>query len=375
MRIPHFVVLGGFLGSGKTTTIRRLAEYLTNQGIRVGLITNDQGTGLVDTQLLKSCGFPTSEVAAGCFCCRFDQLMDAARFLTSDIGPEVLVAEAVGSCTDLTATVTYPMRRLFGDRFTVAPLSVLVDPIRARRALGLDQGEGFSADVEYIYRKQLEEAEVIVINKCDLLADDSINELGNALYQAFPTAEVIAVSSRDGFQLGTWFHRVLYSTQQSRSVVDVDYDIYAAGEAMLGWLNASVTVSSERFFDASALLLELARELQLELTLLGAQVAHLKMTLSPSEADPSRIASIHLVRNDAAPALGMVLTEEVNEGNIVVNLRAEAPPDSLENALRSATVRVTAKDGTIVLQIGRVEAFIPSRPEPTHRETRVGAEL
>ncbi|MEP7346986.1 MAG: GTP-binding protein [Gemmatimonadaceae bacterium] len=371
MPIPHFIVLGGFLGAGKTSAIRRLGEYLTTQGIRVGLITNDQGHDLVDTQLLRSCGFTTREVVGGCFCCRFDQLMDAASFLTSDVGPEVLVAEAVGSCTDLAATVTSPIRRLFADQFTIAPLNVMVDPIRARRVLGLEPGEHFSDDVEYIYRKQLEEADVIVMNKCDLLPDDSINELGAALSDAYPHADVVAVSTRDGLQLEEWFHRMLYSVQQPRSFVDVDYDVYATGEALLGWVNATITVSGMPSFDGGMVLAELARELQHELRSASAAVAHLKMTLASTTGDASRLASIHLVRNDTEPTVGMSLPDLVDEGRVVVNLRAEAEPELLERALRTAVDRVRPPSGMLTLAIETVEALSPGRPTPTHRDTEV----
>ena len=116
--------------------LARLAERLTKQGLRVGLITNDQGTELVDTAMLRSRGFATEEIPGGCFCCRFNSLTEASRKLTDAEKPDVFIAEPVGSCTDLVATVTYPLRRIYGDNFSVAPLSVLVDPVRARRVLG-----------------------------------------------------------------------------------------------------------------------------------------------------------------------------------------------------------------------------------------------
>ena len=50
----RYVMLGGFLGAGKTTAVARLAERLSAQGLRVGLITNDQGAELVDTAMLRS---------------------------------------------------------------------------------------------------------------------------------------------------------------------------------------------------------------------------------------------------------------------------------------------------------------------------------
>src|SRR5438094_7277348 len=159
----RYLMIGGFLGAGKTTSVVRLAERLTKQGLRVGLITNDQGSELVDTKVLRSRGFATEEIPGGCFCCRFNSLVDAANKLTAATRPDVFIAEPVGSCTDLVATVTYPLRRMYGDNFAIAPLSVLVDPVRAQRVLGLAEGGKFSEKVLYIYRKQLEEADLIVV--------------------------------------------------------------------------------------------------------------------------------------------------------------------------------------------------------------------
>ena len=129
----------GCLGAGKTTAVGKLAARLTGQGLRVGLITNDQGRNLVDTAMLRSQGFATEEIPGGCFCCRFDSLVEAARQLTERSHPEVIIAEPVGDCTDLVATVTYPLRRLYTEKFTVAPVSVLVDPIRALRVFGVSR--------------------------------------------------------------------------------------------------------------------------------------------------------------------------------------------------------------------------------------------
>src|SRR3989442_981800 len=78
----RYIMVGGFLGAGKTTAIARLARRLADQGLRVGLITNDQGSHLVDTAMLASRGFPVEEISGGCFCCRFNSLMDAAQKLS-----------------------------------------------------------------------------------------------------------------------------------------------------------------------------------------------------------------------------------------------------------------------------------------------------
>src|ERR1041385_8401149 len=251
-RIPNqarYIMIGGFLGSGKTTAVARLAQRLTDQSRRVGLITNDQGSGLVDTAMLRSRGFATEEIPGGCFCCRFDSLLEAANKLTAASRPDVFIAEPVGSCTDLVATVTYPLRRIYGDNFSIAPLSVLVDPVRAARIFGLETGARFSEKVLYIYRKQLEEADLLVINKCDLLNAPRLAQLRGALGKEFPLAEVLEVSARTGAGLDEWFGRVTTAEQQARRSMDVDYTIYAEGEALQGWLNATVQVSATGTID------------------------------------------------------------------------------------------------------------------------------
>src|SRR5262245_24182990 len=115
----RYIMIGGFLGAGKTTAVGKLAKHLRDKRLKVGLITNDQGRNLVDTAMLRSQGFATEEIPGGCFCCRFNSLVEAAHKLTADLHPEVFIAEPVGSCTDLVATVTYPLRRLYGANFTV----------------------------------------------------------------------------------------------------------------------------------------------------------------------------------------------------------------------------------------------------------------
>ena len=116
----RYVMVGGFLGAGKTTAVERLARILTDRGLRVGLITNDQSSGLVDSLVLRGQGFQVEEIAGGCFCCRFHTLEEAVQNLTAATRPDVFLAEPVGSCTDLVATVGYPLRRIYGDRFSVA---------------------------------------------------------------------------------------------------------------------------------------------------------------------------------------------------------------------------------------------------------------
>src|SRR3954467_12520402 len=113
MTTVRFIALSGFLGAGKTTTMIAAARHLERRGEKVAVITNDQGTVLVDTQLVRSALDNVSEVTGGCFCCRFDDLLVAAQALIDQGNARTLLAEAVGSCTDLQATVIRPLSQLY----------------------------------------------------------------------------------------------------------------------------------------------------------------------------------------------------------------------------------------------------------------------
>jgi G3E family GTPase len=360
----RYIMIGGFLGAGKTTALGKLAQRLAGRGLRVGLITNDQGRNLVDTAMLRAQGFATEEIPGGCFCCRFNSLVEAAAKLTERSRPDVFIAEPVGSCTDLAATVTYPLRRLYGDNFTVAPVSVLVDPVRGLRVFGLEQGGSFSRKVLYIYLKQIEEADLAVISKSDLVDEGRLDSLRQAIAARFPGKEILAVSARNGANLDGWFARITSSEQVARTAMEVDYQVYAEGEALLGWLNCTVQLAAEKAFDADKFLSELARDIQKRLR--GAEVAHLKMTLSP-DAGLGEIGVVNLVRNDFVPELAFTLDEPVGSGQLIINLRAEAAPDVLGAAVRDALDATARTFSTLRTTLDHLEHFRPGKPTPTHR--------
>ena len=362
-----YIMIGGFLGAGKTTAVGKLAKRLADQGARVGLITNDQGRNLVDTAMLRSQGFATEEIPGGCFCCRFNSLVDASQRLTATTRPELFIAEPVGSCTDLLATVTYPLRRLYGENFTVAPVSVLVDPIRALRVFGLEQDGNFSEKVLYIYLKQIEEADIVVINKCDLLDASRLESLKQAIVARFPGKEILAVSAREETNLDEWFARITSEEQVARTAMEVDYQVYADGEALLGWLNCTVQVAATQPFDADLFLKELAGAIQKRLEAGQAQVAHLKMTFSPDGSLTGEIAAVNLVRNDFVPELSFHLEEPVTGGQLIINLRAEAAPDVLGTVVREGLAAAANHFPTLQATLDHLEHFRPGKPTPTHR--------
>jgi G3E family GTPase len=372
--IPRYIMVGGFLGAGKTTAIIRLAEFLNRSGKRVGLISNDQGENLVDTALMKSKGFKTEEIAGGCFCCRFNSLIEAVRKLSNEVAPDIFIGEPVGSCTDLVATVTFPLRKLYGEEFVISPVSVLVDPFRAIRVFGIDRSpaRNLSERVKYIYLKQLEEADAVVVNKCDAAEEKLLARLCDEIKIRFPEKPIFRVSAKTGQNLEQWFDFILNNHQSVGNAIDVDYEIYANGEAQLGWLNCAIEVSSRSMFNPNQIIKFIALEIKENLDRSNAEVAHLKMSFSPRKNIAGELAVVNLVRGDFIPELSFTLEEDADAGQLVINLRAEATPPILEQAVKTAIDTVKKRYGDIEFNISALERFSPAKPQPTHRLPEIG---
>jgi hypothetical protein len=254
---------------------------------------------------------------------------------------------------------------MYGDRFQIAPLSVLVDPVRAEQVLGLVPGRKFSDKVLYIWKKQAEEADLLVITKSDLLDEARLARLKHALGEAFPGKEMLAVSVRTGTGVEAWFQRLQTLVPLLRPAMAVDYDLYAEGEALLGWLNATVVIQGPSF-DANVLLKSLAEDLRGRLG--EAEIAHLKMTFNP-DAGLGDIAAVSLVRSDFVPELSLTVDGPAESGQLILNLRVEAEPSTLRTAVEAAIAALPQQWPGLSARLEHAEQFRPGRPTPTHRDT------
>jgi len=358
----RFLMLGGFLGAGKTTTIARLARHYQSQGLKVGIVTNDQATDLVDTNSLRAQGFDVGEVPGACFCCNFDKLTETVGELTRSARPDIVLAEPVGSCTDLVATVVRPLQQLFSATFDVAPYAVLLKPSHGGRILRGEAKGGFSPQAAYIFKKQLEEADLIVINRIDELSADEAELLGGLLATNYPGTPVLRMSAKTGAGFEALVELLEQRGQFGRRVMEVDYDTYAVGEAELGWLNMSLSVAATEPLAMDGLLLDLIARLRDSLATIGAETAHLKAI---GMADGA-YGVANLVSSFSPPELSLASRAMVTEAQLVVNARVATAPETLtEHVERAARAACAARGATPTFQ--QTQSFRPGRPVPTHR--------
>ena len=363
----RFIMVGGFLGAGKTTTIARLARMFQAQGKKVGIVTNDQATDLVDTHSLRSQGFNVGEVAGACFCCNFNELTATVDRLGVASRPDIVLSEPVGSCTDLVATVVRPLQQLFDRQFDVAPYGVLIKPSHGERILSGRGNAGFSPKAEYIFNKQLEEADFLIVNRIDSLPADEVNRLVQLLERRYPDRPVLRVSAKTGDGFDEMFKLVAQNDNgqnenAGQRVIELDYDTYAEGEAELGWLNSSLVVRADRPFSLDALLLAIVDELRERLARDNAETAHLK-TIGLWEGS---FGVANLVSSWTPAELSLPSKADMTEANVIVNARVALDPAILEQHVHAAVTAAAAEHGAQA-KFHQTQSFRPGRPVPTHR--------
>jgi G3E family GTPase len=350
-------LIGGFLGSGKTTAIVNASQHLMEKDQSVAVITNDQGDQQVDSAFVKSFGIPAAEVANGCFCCNYDQLDKHIHSFIKNIQPDIIFAESVGSCTDLVATVAKPFVHKMPDCSVV--ISVFAD---ASLFLSLFEGRVnfISENVQYIYKKQLEEAGVLVINKIDLLSPDEVEVINRHLENEFPEKKILYQNSFEENNIEKWMDVLEQFEPLDRASLDIDYDIYADGEAQLAWLDESMTIVSSQK-NAVMIAKEIISQIDHDIKEKELTIGHLKFFIETTDWKKKISITSSLPYSFYSPE-----ENDTAQAHLLINARVETEPAVLQRIVNDTLKQAVQKHDCNIM-VEKWSAFKPGYPKPLHR--------
>jgi cobalamin biosynthesis protein CobW len=212
-KVPVTIVTG-FLGAGKTTLIRHVLE--TAKGRRLALVINEFGDVGVDGEILRGCGIDTCpeenivELANGCLCCTVaDDFVPAIEaLLAHEKRPDHIIVETSGLALPkpLVKAFDWPPVR---SRLTVDGVIAVVDGAAVAAGRFADDPEKLAAQragdesidhdnpLEEVYEDQLLCADMVILNKADLLDADAVARVGAEIAATVPRA-VKVVETREG---------------------------------------------------------------------------------------------------------------------------------------------------------------------------------
>ena len=199
------IILSGFLGAGKTTFLLRMVDYLYNQPLysgsgdesepaRIAIIENEIGSVNLDSRMLDGKGLTMREMLSGCICCSLRQnLAMEITQLTETISPDLIIIEATGlaSGREIIEGLKYYVEEDDTPLFSI----VLVDASRLPYLL-----ERTPAMVG----RQLEEVDVLVLNKIDLVSPEAKVEACQLLKEISPGVQIVETAAENGIAVEAW---------------------------------------------------------------------------------------------------------------------------------------------------------------------------
>ncbi|MFA5312303.1 MAG: GTP-binding protein [Methanomassiliicoccales archaeon] len=359
MQRTRFIILGGYLGAGKTTLALSMAKLLKEKhGKSVAVITNDQGNALVDTAYMKGSGVDVREVLGGCFCSHFDEFIKSARSLVSMGRPDIIIAEPIGTSTNILASVVVPLREMYPNEFEVAPLFIVVDSTKAMETLAQRASFGLGGG-RIIPSHQVREAEVVLLTKIDKV-DEGILEMAKGIVlREVPDATVLAVSAKAGTGLSAVVDLVLSERTSSKAALGIDNKLFATEKATMGWYSGTAELETKGKVDLYDLSMRVMRVVGD--TYGGDRIGHVKLVMESSTAS----LKMSLV-GDAAQIDG-IKGGRYAQGccSVVLNARVMAPPAEIRKVMEKALRESMGEDGASIVSYAD-SAIKPVPESPDH---------
>ncbi len=354
-------LVGGFLGSGKTTAILEATKYLYTSGKKVGVISNDQGTQQVDSLFIKSHDIPSEEVSGGCFCCNYKDLEKGIHALIACNNPDIIFAESVGSCADLAATVINPLLNFNEDKYEIV-LSVFSD-VRLLIEFLKNEKNIFYDNVNYIYEKQLEEADILIVNKTDLLNEEQLAFAKKIIAAEYGDKIIRYQNSLSEKSVTEWIQLITNSFHNTslRTTPEIDYDIYGAGESELAWLDEEIGIVTKDESAVAACYL-LINNIYNKITQHNCPIGHLKF-LMDNGTEQWKI-SFNAIVVDADVNIPKCI--ETDRIIVLINARVQVSPVLLQQIIADAILETEFSASCKIIE-NNLSAFKPGYPNPTYR--------
>jgi hypothetical protein len=260
------------------------------------------------------------------------------------------------------AAVANPIKIHYREAFTFAPFSTMVDPDRVRELLLKETESNFPEDVSYLFQKQLEEADIILLNKIDLLDQKEKDRLLSELKKKLGEKELMAISAKNGEGMQALLEILLSGRPGANTVLrQIDYDRYATAEAVLGWLNAAVKIKSSEPFNSGDFLYALGSNLQKAFVRNNAEIGHLKFVITST--GKSMWGNVTALSGE--PSISSKQLGNLSKGTLLVNARVRIDPGELEAIVRDSLKNISQQTG-VSSEIDDLQCFSPAYPEPPH---------
>ncbi|MGC9219612.1 MAG: GTP-binding protein [Athalassotoga sp.] len=316
----NLYIIGGFLGSGKTTMISKFTKRLLDKGKKVGVIVNDFSTPLVDERYLTQLGAQAEQVSGECVCHTtaavneaLDKMKDKNEIFLEPIGTHLDVASAI-----LPDVIPHAVD------LVVRPVVILVDGKRLSEILKKDK----AYILDFIFQ-QLQSADIIFVNKADLMNTDDIKDTTEFFEKK--KAQFIFGSALNDENTDELFELLEGKSKWEEKKVGKDeqalfthYETYVKLQARMKWVNLYFSIKADHKIITDKIVRILKEKLKSD-----SYLGHLKMMVISKEG----YVKLNLTRWDEEPQITEKVYLDKGEWKVIVNMRLKVDENLIDKAI------------------------------------------
>ncbi len=343
--MAKYVVIGGFLGAGKTTSMLAFSEEIKKRDLTPGLLINDLGSrNLVDGAFSAASGVAQSEVTGGCICYQTENLVDKLRRLRDREHADLILSDIPGCGIGGLDHVYHTLAREYPGEFELCPFTAVVDPERLRALMPEHAELHLPPEMLYLFDAQLREAELVLLNKTDLLTPEETERDLSFLRENYPHARVLGMSARTGAGVAEAVD-VLLAERSALPTPDIGCGgpEFLAAEQRLSWYNRQFQIVGDKPFDGNAFVEDLMETVRGRLRRAGRNIPHLKVLASTPDWQSVKASFLGI---DYPVEYDWRLDAPQTDLRVVVNARAACESDRLDALMDEAMRETVGRFGT-----------------------------
>ena len=216
-------------------------------------------------------------------------------------------------------------------------------------------------NIRYIFKKQLEEADILVLNKVDMITAEELEFIDHIISAEYPARKILHQNSMNPRDIGRWLQEIeRFEIDNPRISLDIDYDRYADGEAQLAWLDRSISIQSARP-DAAAIAISLTRDIYKQIQQQKMVIGHLKFIIESG----NWAGKISYTMTDYD--LGIAgNAPHATQSRLLINARVQTDPGRLKHLVEDVLKKATGIHHCQIEE-GKSSAFSPGYPKPEYR--------
>lgn len=345
MKKKRFMVVSGFLGAGKTTSMIAFSEYIDQHYGKAAILTNDLGAkNLVDLEYTSSssscCVTP---ITGDCICYQTENLVDKLRRLGDIEHADIIMSDIPGCGIGALDHVYHKLNNEYTGEFELAPFVVITDPERLRMIMPEHADINLPEEMRFLLKSQLKEADAIVLNKIDLLNENEIQQYLDMLKSTCPDTPVFAISAKDKTNIKEVVDFIM-TNKSNLKVVDIGYGgpEFIAAESKLSWYNRNffVKTQDESTFDGNEFVKDYIEKIREKLIANKRNVPHLKVFATAKDDDYNKSS---LIGVDYEILYDSKIKEDFNKLKVIVNARAACESKLLDQIMDEALEEASNK--------------------------------